>query len=71
MKLFKTNNLAIVHHCTVYFNFKLPCVLIVSRHSKFLIMYKDCENYLFNLIAKLTVQLNFLTAAMSLVKKDL
>jgi hypothetical protein len=33
-----------------YFNFKLPIVLLISRFSKFLIKYKNCENYLCNLI---------------------
>lgn len=43
MKSFKTNNVAIVLDCTVYLNFKLPSVLLVSRYSKFLIKYEDNE----------------------------
>jgi hypothetical protein len=50
-----TNNFATIHDCTVYFNFKLPSVLLASRCSNFLIKYKSCYNYLCNLIAKLTV----------------
>ncbi len=54
MKLFKTNNMDIIRECVNYFNFPLPSTLVVSRFNKFLIKYRNCDNYVCKLFARVS-----------------
>ncbi|HMV61673.1 MAG TPA: reverse transcriptase family protein, partial [Agitococcus sp.] len=44
MRLFKTNNLAMIQDCTWYFKFKLPSVLLKERVDRFLCNYDASSN---------------------------
>ena len=46
MKLFKTDSIAIVQDCIVFFNFMLPSELLVRRTNTFLQRFSHCENFL-------------------------
>ena len=46
MKLFKANNMSIIDDCRMYFNFKLPSALLVTRKASFLDKYSSCNNNL-------------------------
>ena len=44
MKLFRTNNRAVIQECISYFDFKLPGTCLISRFNKFKIKYNNCVN---------------------------
>ena len=46
IKLFKTNNMSIIDDCRMYFNFKLPSALLVTRKASLLDKYSSCNNNL-------------------------
>ena len=46
MKLFKTNNIAIIDECRLFFDVSLPSSLIVTRTNRFILKLKHVDNSL-------------------------
>ena len=45
MKLFRTNNITIIDECRLFFNVTLPSSSIATRKDRFLLKYKQSDNF--------------------------